>query len=747
MPRAKASGMPQESPSDGAAEEALALGQDALREAECLVSVSPPMTKKLSAPRSPKDRLLHQLQQGTLSRRGFLTLLGLSATTVGTQTLFGCGDASSEYDYIIVGAGSAGCTLAARLLTDSEARILLIEAGGSNDREEIRDFSQSWKLTLPGSETDWGYKSVPQRTLLNAPQSYSSGKVLGGSSSINGMVWVKGNTADFDGWAAEGCPGWDSGSVQSSFQALSQAIQPSTALTSRTALAQALLEAAAGLGHARNPDYNGGQQMGVGYTQLNVLEDGRRQDAFSAFVAPHADNPRLSLLMGARVKRISVRGKRADGVILEQDGAEQTLTANREVIVCAGTVHTPHLLMLSGIGGPAELERHGLPVVAAVPGVGQNLQDHLISVAARKLRQPEPASHTTAMDVSLFFGEGPRPGMPRFQVQTYYMRYGWAAYPSEAVAFGLIHLHPTSRGTVKLQSADFRDAPLIDPNFLATQEDWAHQLEGYKAIREMLAAPGLRDWVEEVEHTPGPEVSTDEQLLAALSKYSESDFHSVGTCRMGQDALAVVDPQLRVKGVERLRLASAAIIPTLPSGNTNAPSLMVGDRAGRLISMLSRIPDATVHVLARERGPVRDHQGLLLTLDRTLADCPPLDLLQGPGGPGQEEVMNDEAVLSSVQNHMAAGVVVDGNLISAAGDTAGSDGALQMGALLRGEPIAQRIQLEIQCAPQPPFHAGSPRTAPPEVLQAAREKFQPLTSAREKTARRVAERLGTAPQK
>ncbi|HYH98504.1 GMC family oxidoreductase [Hyalangium sp.] len=541
------------------------------------------MSQKKPSTQPDKDRLIQQLQAGRISRRGFLTLLGLSATAVGTQTLFSCAGSSSDYDYIIVGAGSAGCTLAARLLTDSDARVLLIEAGGSNDREEIRDFSQSWKLTLPGSELDWGYKSVPQRELLNTPQSYSCGKVAGGSSSINGMVWVRGNKADFDGWAAAGCPGWDFNSVQPSFQALSQAIQPSSVLTSRNAMSQAIVEATVGLGHARNADYNGEQQLGVGYTQLNVLEDGRRQDAFTAFVAPHADNPRLSILMGARVKRIAVSGKKAEGVVLDQDGVEQTLKAGREIIVCAGTIQTPHLLMLSGIGDPAELELHGIPVVAAVPGVGRNLHDHLISVVARKLRQPEPASHVTAMDVSVFFGAGPRPGMPKFEVQVYYMRYGWASYPSEAVALGLINLHPTSRGTVKLRSADFQDAPLIDPDFLGTAEDKAHQLEGYKAAREILAAPGLRNWVEDVEHTPGPDVSTDEQLQAAIRKYSESDFHSVGTCRMGQDDLAVVDPQLRVKGLQGLRLASAAIMPSVPSGNTNAPSMMVGDRAGRLI--------------------------------------------------------------------------------------------------------------------------------------------------------------------
>ncbi len=541
------------------------------------------MTKKTSSPRPGKEQLIQDLQAGRISRRGFLTLLGLTATTVGTQTLFSCSGSSSQYDYIIVGAGSAGCALAARLLANSKARILLIEAGGSNDREEVRDFTQAWKLTLPGSELDWGYKSVPQRELMDKPQSYSSGKVAGGSSSINGMVWVHGNKGDFDGWAAAGCPGWDFKGVQPSFQQVRTAIQPSTALTGRNPLSQAMVQAFANLGHPLNPDYNGEQQLGVGYTQLNVMEDGRRLDAFSSLVAPHVGDLRLSIMMGARVKRIAFRGKRAEGVVLDQDGGEQTLKAGREIIVCAGTIHTPQLLMLSGIGDPAELSSHGIPVGVAVPGVGKNLHDHLISVVARKLRQPEPASHVTAMDVNVFFGAGPRPGMPKFEVQAYYMRYGWASYPSEAVALGLINLHPTSRGTVKLRSSDFQEAPLIDPNFLGTPEDMANQLEGYKAIRQMLGAPGLRDWLEDVEHTPGPDISTDAQLTAALRRFSESDFHSVGTCRMGSDDMAVVDPQLRVKGVQGLRLASAAIMPTVPSANTNAASMMVGDRAGRLI--------------------------------------------------------------------------------------------------------------------------------------------------------------------
>jgi choline dehydrogenase len=531
-------------------------------------------------------------------------MLGGSTAALAAEGTLGCSiltsvtpPAAGEFDYVVIGAGSAGCTLVARLLAgDPEATVLVVEAGGSNHRPEIRDFTQSWKLTQPGSEVDWGFKSVPQSTLGGRPQSYSMGKVLGGSSSINGMVWARGSRADYDGWAANGCPGWEYEAVLKSFKRMETylagnpeyhgtegPIRPSDELTAQPALSQAIVEAWVGLGYPLNEDYNGASQEGVGYTQLNVL-DGVRQDAFTTFVEPFLGDPRLAVLTGAVAKRILFTSdKRADRVLIDRGGGETTVRARREVILCTGTVKTPQLLMLSGIGDPAVLAGLGIEVVAASAGVGKNLHDHLISVAVKKLLQPEPESHVTAMDVSLFVGQ--TAGAPRFQVQSYYMRYGWGSYPSEALALGCIHLHPTSRGAVTLASPDPHDAPIIDPGFLGTPEDVAAQLEGYKMLRTLLDAPGLATWLEAEEFTPGPDVQTDEELVDALRQFSEADFHPVGTCRMGPDTDpdTVVDPELRVRGVTALRVAGAAIMPKVTSGNTNAPSMMIGDRCGELL--------------------------------------------------------------------------------------------------------------------------------------------------------------------
>jgi choline dehydrogenase len=511
-------------------------------------------------------------------------LFGVSAASVAFASTAGTAGAAARcYDYVIVGAGSAGCTLAARLLADSRASVLLIEAGGTNDLPEVRDFTKAGSLTWGGSPLIWPYQSEPQPELLNATQSFVCGKLGGGSSSVNGMVWVKGNPADFDHWAAQGAVGWDYASVRPSLDAMTGPIRPSSELTQRNLLSQATVNAAVGIGHPFNPDYNGATQFGVGYTQLNVVNQ-IRQDAFTAFLTPYLTDPRLTIMTDAEVSRLTFDGRKAiDGVVINAAGRQFTVRADREVVLSTGTINTPRLLQLSGIGAARDLRPLGIPVVADLPGVGANLHDHLISVTLKKLRAPEPESHLTAMDVSVFTGSGRVPGTPKFQFQVYYTRDGYPPYPGNSTSVGVINLHPTSRGYVKLRSADPTVPPVIQPNFLRTGEDLENQVEGYRLAMDLMNSPGLRDWVVDDESLPGPGFDTREKLIEAVRTYSQADFHAVGTCRMGTDANAVVDPRLRVRGVTGLRLASAAIMPSVTSGNTNAPSMMIGDHCGRII--------------------------------------------------------------------------------------------------------------------------------------------------------------------
>jgi choline dehydrogenase len=287
------------------------------------------------------------------------------------------------FDYVIVGAGSAGCTLAARLLADSPASVLLIEAGGSNDRPDVRDFTRAGTLLSPGSPIVWPFESEPQSALLGRRESFGCGKVQGGSSSVNGMVWVRGHPTDYDGWAVRGCTGWDYANVRPALDALTGPIQPSDELPRRNVLSRTTVDAAVGIGYEYNPDYNGDNQFGVAYTQLNVI-NGIRQDAFRTFLGPFLHTPRLTVMTDALVSRLTFdRSGTIDSVRIEVGGQEIAVSADREVILSAGTVNTALLLLRSGVGPAADLEPLGIDVVHDLPGVGQNLHDHLISVVVK----------------------------------------------------------------------------------------------------------------------------------------------------------------------------------------------------------------------------------------------------------------------------------------------------------------------------------------------------------------------------
>lgn len=543
-----------------------------------------------------------------LSRRHFLGALGAAGLVYGLQpqSAFAQTDGVSldkltqeKYDYIVVGAGSAGCPLIAQLLKKTKGKILLVEAGGNNDLNDVKDFTQSWKLTQKDSPYDWGYKSVPQKQLKDKKQSYSSGKLLGGTSSINGMVWVRGHRLDFESWAEQGCSGWCYEDVLPHYKNLETCyegcvdyhgtegpLHPSSTLSRQTELGRKLIEASVDMGFHHNLDYNGEEQYGAAFTELNV-KDLIREDAFSAFVKPHMNNPRLTVITHAYAKKVLFNSeKRAEKLLVAYQGKDIELSSKGEVILCAGSINTPKILMLSGVGDPKELQKFSIPTVAAVKGVGKNLQDHLISVFAKKIKKRIPQSHITAMDICIFMDKAedptyiPKDRPPTYQVQSYYMRYGYPPYPANTLGLGSMLLHPKSRGQVSLSSADYFAKPIIDPNFLSHESDITEQLAGYKVIKKLIEQPVLSEWLVD-EYSPK---LNEDNLLDYMRNNSFADFHSVGTCKMGIGDDAVVDPKLRVHKVKGLRVAGAAIMPDLPSGNTNAPSMMIGDKCGAMIS-------------------------------------------------------------------------------------------------------------------------------------------------------------------
>ena len=507
-------------------------------------------------------------------------------------------------EVVIVGAGSAGCTLARRL-ADQGVGVLLLEAGPPDTSPAIHDPTRAFELWT--SELDWGYQSTEQPGLGGRRVPETRGRVLGGSSSINGTYYARGQRSDYDTWAYLGNDGWGFADVLPAFKRSEDfdggasehrgtgGPLPVMSRYDLHPLVSDMLEAAVQSGVPRNPDYNGASPDGVAPIQLNI-RDGKRISAARAFLTPAEGNPNLAVLTGCRARRLLIEGGRCIGVEVERDGRVERVLAARELILSAGVFDSPKLLLLSGIGPADDLAPLGIDVTVDLPGVGRNLQDHVFSplVYSSTRAIPEAVPGIPQFHAHMFWRS--RPGLigPDMQSLFGHMPHypeGFAG-PDAGFTFTSMLNRPAGRGTVRLASADPQAAPLIDPAYGSCQADVDAIVSGLRTLREIGEGPGLAGWRGE-ELCPGPSVQSLEDLRAYVRATLSTIFHPVGTCKMGIDELAVVDPALRVRGIDGLRIADASVMPFITSANTHAPTVMIAERlAERLTSSTSGSTEA-----------------------------------------------------------------------------------------------------------------------------------------------------------
>lgn len=499
----------------------------------------------------------------------------------------------NHWDYVIVGGGSAGSVLAARLSTDIHIRVLLLEAG-AEDGPELMRVPPAWPLLI-GSDVDWGFHTEPQAGLDGRTLPYPRGKVVGGSSAVNAMAHLRPHPSVFDSWVEQGALGWSAAellpyfnrSERSAFHRAGnrgnagpvQVAVPSTP----NPVAVAGLDAFRQAGVPVVEDISVATGDGVSFQEMTIV-NGRRQTASDAYLTPLGARPNLEVITGAMVRKLRFDGTRCVGVDYRLDGRDVQVAADREVILASGTIGSAQLLMVSGVGPRADLEAVGVDVRIDLPGVGKNLQDHpLVGVvyAARQEVPPTPYNHSDVVAVETLQPDGSSPDVQMLVLDIPFAPPTFVS-PEAAYTLAFTILKPESRGAVRLRSADIADSPAVDPALLREEADMQAMLTAFRRVREIGAEEALSAWRDR-EVFPGDAVKTEEDERAWLRGATGSYFHPVGTCRMGTDPDAVVDSVLRVRGIDGLRVVDASVMPTIVPSNPNATVLAIAERAADLI--------------------------------------------------------------------------------------------------------------------------------------------------------------------